>query len=89
MTNSEGFELLFVRADDFPARLLMLRTVDGGAFSASSSSEDETPAEEDDALGEAAENERDYVRQRLRDELGREPSEEEIDEWLRRHTEGY
>jgi hypothetical protein len=89
MTNSEGFELLFVRADDFPARLLMLGIVDGGAFSASSSAEDETPAEEGDSLGEAAENERDYVRQRLRDELGREPSEEEMDEWLRRHTEGY
>lgn len=25
----------------------------------------------------------------LRDELGREPTEEELDEWLRQHTEGY
>ncbi|HYO92512.1 MAG TPA: hypothetical protein VEQ40_12785 [Pyrinomonadaceae bacterium] len=55
------------------------------------SSEDETPSagEEDDSLSDAAENERNYVRRRLRDELGREPSEEEVDEWLRRHTEGY
>jgi hypothetical protein len=25
----------------------------------------------------------------LRQELGREPTEEELDEWLRQHTEGY
>jgi hypothetical protein len=25
----------------------------------------------------------------LRAELGREPTEAELDEWLRRHTEGY
>jgi hypothetical protein len=85
---SEGFELLFVRAEDFPAR--SLRTTGDRAFQSSSSSEDETPASEgDDSLEEAAETERDYVRRRLRDESGREPSEEEVDEWLRRHTEGY
>jgi hypothetical protein len=52
---------------------------------------DETPAPEqgDEPLEEAVREERDYVRSRLRDELGREPSEEEVDEWLRQHTEGY
>jgi hypothetical protein len=25
----------------------------------------------------------------LRQDLGREPTEEELDEWLRQHTEGY
>jgi hypothetical protein len=40
-------------------------------------------------LEDAARGERDYVRQRLAKELGREPSEEELNEWLRRHTEGY
>jgi hypothetical protein len=91
MTFSEGFEVLLVRAEAFPARLLMLRTVDGEVFQSSFSSEDETPGTEegDASLDEAAETERDYVRRRLRDELGREPSEEEVDEWLRRHTEGY
>jgi hypothetical protein len=36
-----------------------------------------------------ARGEREYVRERLREELGREPAQEELDEWLRRHTEGY
>ena len=43
----------------------------------------------DGPLDDAAESERDYVRQRLREELKREPSESELDEWLRQHTEGY
>lgn len=49
--------------------------------------------EPDDAvdapLDDAAQSERDYVRQRLREELKREPTEDELDEWLRQHTEGY
>ena len=40
-------------------------------------------------LGEVAEDEHKYLHQRLRDELGREPTEDELDEWLRQHTEGY
>lgn len=91
MTMPEGFEPRSVRAVEAMARTLMLENVDGGAFLSSFSSDDETPAagEGDDSLSDAAETERDYVRQRLRAELGREPSEEEVDEWLRRHTEGY
>jgi len=42
-----------------------------------------------DDLTEAAKDEREYVRKRLNEELGREPSREEIDEWLRQHTESY
>jgi len=43
----------------------------------------------DEPLAETAREERDYLRERLRTELGREPSNDELDEWLREHTEGY
>ncbi len=49
-------------------------------------------AEDDDKsaeLNEVAKNEHEYLHERLRQELGREPTEEELDEWLRQHTEGY
>ena len=41
------------------------------------------------ALDEMVRKEQEYLRQRLRDELKREPTEEELNEWLRQHTEGY
>ena len=53
---------------------------------------EETPQPEnaeDHELEDAARDERDYVRQRLAEELGREPTQSELDEWLRQHTEGY
>jgi len=40
-------------------------------------------------LNEIAEAEHEYLHQRLREELGREPTEPELEEWLRQHTEGY
>ena len=40
-------------------------------------------------LEDIAQTEHDYLHQRLREDLGREPTEEELDEWLRQHTEGY
>lgn len=40
-------------------------------------------------LEEVALGEQEYLHQRLRAELGREPTAEELDEWLRQHTEGY
>jgi len=43
----------------------------------------------DESLAQTARKERDYLRARLRAELGREPSDDELDEWLREHTEGY
>ncbi|HEV7797326.1 MAG TPA: hypothetical protein VGO73_04165 [Pyrinomonadaceae bacterium] len=54
--------------------------------------EDENKAEGTDSgarLEDVAQTEHEYLHQRLRDELGREPTEEELDEWLRQHTEGY
>ena len=56
------------------------------------SAADQSPAEADgagDTLDDVARREREDMRPRLRDELGREPTEEELDDWLRRHTEGY
>jgi len=43
----------------------------------------------DSELEQVAETEHEYLHERLRQELGREPTEEELDEWLRQHTEGY
>jgi len=51
--------------------------------------ENDKTLETGNELGEVAEKEHNYLHQRLREELGREPSEEELNEWLRQHTEGY
>ncbi len=40
-------------------------------------------------LEEVARIEREYVRGRLREELKREPTDAEMDEWLRQQTEGH
>jgi hypothetical protein len=57
---------------------------------AAGSSETVDSGDDGDAtLEDVAERERDYLRQRLREELKREPTEEELNEWLREHTEGY
>ena len=40
-------------------------------------------------LTAAALEEREFVRDRLSSQLGREPTEEEVNEWLREHTESY
>ena len=57
---------------------------------ASGESAENVGGEDGDAtLEDAAERERDYLRERLRGELQREPTEEELNEWLREHTEGY
>jgi DNA-directed RNA polymerase specialized sigma subunit len=42
-----------------------------------------------DSLEDAARGSLEDARVSLRQELGREPSDEEANEWLRRHTEGY
>ena len=54
-----------------------------------SENEKDDAIESDSALGDLAENEHEYLQERLRRELGREPTESELDEWLRQHTEGY
>ena len=46
-------------------------------------------SETDASLEDVARDEREYVRGRLRDELKREPTDQEIDDWLRAQTEGY
>ena len=59
-------------------------------FTSASSEGAAEPDEGGDApLDDAARGEREYVRRRLREELQREPTENELDEWLRQHTEGY
>ncbi len=54
----------------------------------SENQKDESPIPQSE-LGAVAESEHQYLHQRLRDELGREPTEEELNDWLRQHTEGY
>ena len=51
--------------------------------------EENKEAKEDAKLEDVAQIEHEYLHQRLRNDLGREPTEEELDEWLRQHTEGY
>ena len=52
-------------------------------------SEDESGARLDDSLQDLAREQRDLARERLSSDLGRDPNEDEIDDWLRRQTEGY
>ncbi|MBC8030012.1 MAG: hypothetical protein H7Z16_07865 [Pyrinomonadaceae bacterium] len=54
----------------------------------SDNEKDET-VDKSSELSKMAETEHKYLHQRLREELGREPTEDELDEWLRQHTEGY
>jgi cobalamin-dependent methionine synthase I len=46
------------------------------------STEDKKVSAEDSELEQVAETEHEYLHQRLRQELGREPTEEELDNWL-------
>jgi hypothetical protein len=55
----------------------------------SSESPGDSNVGDDATLEDAAEREREYLRRRLREELQRDPTEEELNEWLREHTEGY
>lgn len=54
-------------------------------------SEDSTPTAgpAGESPEEAAREEREFVRGRLRAELGREPTDAEVDDWVRQHTESY
>lgn len=66
------------------------RPVSASPDPAPESAGDEAGVDESDTgLSDAVRSEREYVRRRLRQELQREPSDEEMDEWLRKHTEGY
>ena len=46
-------------------------------------------SESENDLAAVAQEEREFVRQRLAKDLGHEPTEEELNEWLREHTESY
>jgi hypothetical protein len=50
---------------------------------------DDAEAAASPELEDVAEREHAYLHERLRAELGREPTEQELSEWLRQHTEGY
>jgi len=54
----------------------------------STQDDNDDPTANGTELGAVAETEHEYLHQRLRKELGREPTEDELDEWLRQHTEG-
>lgn len=45
--------------------------------------------EETTELVKAAREEEAFLREKLKAELGREPTTEELNEWLREHTESY
>ncbi len=45
--------------------------------------------ENETGLSKVAREEREFVRQQLSGELGREPTADEVDEWVREHTESY
>jgi hypothetical protein len=54
------------------------------------SSKDRQPETEGSSeLTDVVRKENEFLQQRLREEMGREPTPEELDEWLRQHTEGY
>lgn len=46
-------------------------------------------SESENELARAAEEEREFLKQTLAKDLGHEPSEDELNEWLREHTESY
>jgi hypothetical protein len=79
----------------------LLLTCEGGSIVVESSLEsgelaimnsDKDPVDgvnEEDGLSDAVRAEQEFVRQRLRAEFGREPTADEMNEWLREQTEGY
>ena len=54
-----------------------------------STNPDANQADDSTDLNDVATEEREFVKQTLRDKLGREPTEDEVNEWLREHTESY
>ncbi len=49
----------------------------------------EEPDENDSSLQALVDEEQSFVRRRLREETGREPTQAEVDKWLSEQTEGY
>jgi hypothetical protein len=48
-----------------------------------------TEGNQETGLNDVVQTEQKFIRQKLSAELGREPTEEELNEWLREHTESY
>jgi len=84
MINLNGME-----EQDGGALWKLARTMASASSEESGEGAPKTEDAEDHELEDAARDEREYVRQRLSEELGREPTQSELDEWLRQHTEGY
>ena len=96
MLRQKHADLSFTETHDFtpaPRRWAGFSHGGGGVFGPHARLSEEADGPDDDAvaapLDDAARGEREYVRRRLREELQREPTESELDEWLRQHTEGY
>lgn len=49
----------------------------------------DTPPDNDSSLEALVREEQFIARERLREKLGREPTQEEVDQWLNEQTEGY
>ncbi len=86
-----GFMLTPHQRMDVSSGLGIYQNNGEAAFNLSNAASEEENEPDDAAapLDDAAQSEREYVRERLREELKREPTEDELDEWLRQHTEGY
>ena len=49
----------------------------------------DAPPDNDSSLEALVSEEQSIARERMREKLGREPTQEEADEWLNEQTEGY
>jgi hypothetical protein len=83
LTLNKGVEASCISGSYRLSRNVVSNLFDASPEEAPAPDELETP------LDDAAQSEREYVKERLREELKREPTETELDEWLRQHTEGY
>jgi hypothetical protein len=90
-TGNYGFMLTLLQGIDVSSDSGIYQNDREKAFKLSDDASEEAtePDDTDASLDDAAQGEREYVRERLREELKREPTESELDEWLRQHTEGY
>jgi len=84
----ENSRQLVLTCDD--GKIVMETSLDNGELTIMCSDKDSVDGVNgEEGLGDAVRAEQAFVRQRLRAELGREPTAEEMNEWLREQTEGY
>lgn len=65
------------------------KNVDDKVSGESTVDSDDAPPADDSSLETLIVQEQNLAHRRLREELGREPTQAEADEWLAAHTEGY